>query len=135
MNILQKCLFVAGIIQVGMLLANFYLPGKLKYRENLKLVAPIVRQVFISHAIYIIGVVLLFTLITFGFAPDLASGHGLGRFLAASMCIFWICRIPLQMFYLDRELRRQNRLGDVAMLLGLAFLAATYGASALVGAW
>jgi hypothetical protein len=131
MNILQKCLFVAGLIQAGMLLANFYLPGKLKYRENLKLVAPIVRQVFISHAIYIIGVVLLFTLITFGFPGDLASGHGLGRFLAASMCIFWLCRIPLQMFFLDRELRRQNRLGDVAMLLGLAFLAATYGAAAL----
>jgi hypothetical protein len=131
MNVLQKCLFVAGIIQVGMLLANFYLPGKLKYRENLKLVAPIVREVFISHAIYIIGVVLLFTLITFVFPGDLASGHGLGRFMAASMCIFWLCRIPLQMFFLDRELRRQNRLGDVAMLLGLAFLAATYGAAAL----
>ncbi len=135
MNILQKCLFVAGIIQVGMLLANIYLPGKLKYRENLKLVAPIVRQVFISHAIYIIGAVLLFTLITFGFAPDLTSGHGIGRFLAASMCIFWLCRIPLQIFFLDKELRRQNRLGDVAMLLALAFLAATYGAAALGPVW
>ncbi len=131
MNSLQKCLFAAGIIQIAMLLANIYLPAKLGYRENLKLVAPIVRQVFNSHAVYVAGVVLLFALVTFGFAGDLASGHGLGRFLAASMCIFWLCRIPLQMFFFDKQLRRTNRLGDVVMILGLAFLAATYGAAAL----
>ncbi|HEV3220410.1 MAG TPA: hypothetical protein VGZ48_11610 [Candidatus Acidoferrales bacterium] len=131
MNILQKCLFLAGIVQVAMVLANIYLPGKLRYRENLELVAPIVRKVFISHAIYVAGIVLLFAAVTFGFAHDFASGHGLGRFLAAAMRIFWQCRVPLQLFYIDGSVRRANRLGDVAMLVGVIFLAATYGAAAL----
>ncbi len=61
---------------------------KLDYRNNLARVAPIVRQVFVVHSVYIVGIVLLFATITFGFAPDLASGHGLGRFVAAAMALF-----------------------------------------------
>jgi hypothetical protein len=86
--------------------------------------------VFISHAIYVAGIVLLFAAITFVFPNDLASGHGLGRFLAAAMCLFWLFRVPLQMFYIDKSVRRANRLGDAAMLAGVAFLAVTYGAAA-----
>jgi hypothetical protein len=131
MNILRLCLLAAGCIQVAIALANFYLPGKLRYRENMARVTPIVRQVFFTHAVYIVGIVLLFAAVTFGFARELASGHGLGRFLAAAMCVFWLFRVPLQIFYYDGSLRRANRLGDAAMLVALAFLAATYGVAAL----
>ncbi len=131
MNIIRSCLLAAGIIQVAIVLANFYLPGKLRYRENLARVTPIIRQVFFVHAVYVAGIVLLFAMLTFGFAGELASGHGLGRFLAAAMCVFWLFRVPLQIFYYDGSLRRANRLGDAAMLAALAFLAATYGVAAL----
>ncbi|MFZ0819785.1 MAG: hypothetical protein WAM91_06930 [Candidatus Acidiferrales bacterium] len=132
MNILRSCLLAAGCIQVAIVLANFYLPGKLRYRENLARVAPIIRQAFFVHASYIVGIVLLFAAVTFGFASELTSGRGLGRFLAAAMCVFWLVRVPVQVFYYDGSLRRANRLGDAAMLAALAFLAATYGAAALV---
>jgi hypothetical protein len=131
MNIVQKCLLIAGFVQIAMVLANFYLPGKLRYRENLTRVTPIIRQVFFVHATYIVGIVLLFAVLTFGFASDLASGHGLGRFLAAAMCVFWLCRVPLQIFYYDGSLRRSNRLGDAVMICALIFLAATYGVAAV----
>jgi hypothetical protein len=135
MNLIRLSLLAAAIVQVAIVLANFYLPGKLRYRENLARVAPIIRQVFFVHATYIVGIVLLFAVITFGFAGELASGHGLGRFLAAAMCVFWLCRVPLQIFYYDGSLRRSNRLGDAAMICALAFLAATYGVAALAPAW
>ena len=135
MNILRFCLLAAGCIQVAIVLANFYLPGKLRYHENLTRVAPIIRQVFLVHASYIVGIVLLFALVTFGFSGELTSGRGLGRFLAAAMCIFWLIRVPVQMFYYDASLRRANRLGDAAMFAALAFLAATYGIAAIAPAW
>jgi hypothetical protein len=134
MNILRVCLLAAGCIQVVIVLANFYLPGKLRYRENMARVAPIIRQVFFVHASYIVGIVLLFAVLTFVFAGELASGRGLGRFLAVAMCVFWLVRVPVQMFYYDGSLRRANRLGDAAMLAALAFLAATYGAAAIASA-
>ena len=134
MPILIAALWIAGFVQLAIALANFVLPRKLNYRENLARLAPMVRQIFIVHSGYIVGIVVLFAAITFGFAPELAGGRGLGRFLAASIAVFWACRLPLQVFYYDSELRRRNRASDVAITLALLFLVVTYGAAALVHA-
>jgi hypothetical protein len=134
MPTLLVALWIAGLVQLTIALANFALPGKLGYRENLARVAPMIRQIFVVHSGYIVGIVLLFAAITFGFTADLVSGRGLGRFLAASMALFWFCRVPLQLFYYDKSLRRDNRAGDVAITFALLFLAATYTAAALVRA-
>jgi hypothetical protein len=130
---LLQLLWLAGLVQVAIAFANVFLPAKLKYRENLSRVAPIIRQIFLVHSIYIVGVVLLFAAVTFAFAGELASGRGLGRFLAAAIATFWLARVPLQIFYYDTALRRAHRAGDVAMTLALLFLSGTYAAAALVG--
>ena len=134
MPILIAALWIAGFVQLAIALANFVLPRKLNYRENLARLTPMVRQIFIVHSGYIVGIVVLFAAITFGFAPELAGGRGLGRFLAASIAVFWACRLPLQVFYYDSELRRRNRASDVAITVALLFLVVTYGAAALVHA-
>src|SRR5713226_5093478 len=131
---LLQLLWLAGFVQVAIAAANLFLPAKLKYRENLSRVAPIIRQIFVVHSVYIVGVVLLFAAVTFGFAGELASGHGLGRFLAAAMAIFWLCRAPVQLLDYDAALRRTNRAGDVAVTLAALLLTATYGAAALAHA-
>jgi hypothetical protein len=129
MRTLFLFLWLAGFVQVAIAFANMFLPKKLKYRDNLSRVAPIIRQVFVVHSAYIVGVVLLFAAVTFGFAGELASGHGLGRFLAASIALFWLFRAPVQLFYYDATLRKENRWGDVAFTAGALFLAVTYGAA------
>jgi hypothetical protein len=128
---LIAALWIAALVQLAIALANFVLPGKLQYRQNLARLAPIVRQIFVVHSGYIVGIVMLFAALTLGFASELASGRGLGRFLAASLSLFWFCRIPLQLFYYDPVLRRANRAGDLAITVALAFLASTYAWAAL----
>jgi hypothetical protein len=103
----------------------------LNYRDNLSKVTPIIRQIFVVHSVYIVGVVLLFAAVTFGFAGELASGRGLGRFLAAAVALFWLCRAPVQVLYYDASLRRTNRAGDDAFITAALFLAFTYGAASL----
>ena len=131
MRALLLLLWIAGFVQGAIASANLLLPAKLDYRENLSRVSPIIRQIFVVHSIYIMGVVLLFAAVTFGFASDLASGHGLGRFLAAGIAVFWLVRTAVQLLYYDPILRRENRPGDVAFTAGALFLAATYGAASL----
>lgn len=131
MHALLWFLWLAGFVQMAIACANVFLPQKLNYRDNLSRVAPIIRQVFTVHSLYIVGVVLLFAAVTFGFAGELASGHGLGRFLAAAMALFWLCRAPVQLLYYDKSLRRTNCAGDVAFTMAALFLAATYGAAVL----
>lgn len=131
MPTLILALWIAGFVQLAIALANFVLPRKLNYRDNLSRLAPMVRQIFIVHSGYIVVLVAATSL---AFAPELAGGRGLGRFLAASMAVFWACRLPLQLFYYDPELRRSNPVGDVAITVALLFLAATYASAALVHA-
>ena len=126
---LLQLLWLAGLVQVAIAFANIFLPAKLRYRENLSRVSPIIRQIFVVHSIYIVGVVLLFAAVTFGFAGELASGRGLGRFLAAAIAVFWLFRAPVQLLYYDSSLREENRRGDVAFTAAALFLAATYGAA------
>ena len=132
MRALVLLLWLAGFVQVAIASANLFLPAKLKYRENLSRVSPIIRQIFVVHSVYIVGVVLLFAAVTFGFAGELASGHGLGRFLAAAIALFWLLRAPVQLLYYDTALCRENRWGDIAFTSAALFLAAAYGAAVLV---
>jgi amino acid permease len=132
MNALLTILWLAALVQILIAATNFYLPRKLKYRENLERVAPIIRQIFVVHSVYIVGVLLLFAALTFGFAAELASGHGLGRFLAAGICVFWLFRAPVQLLYYDASLRRTNRLGDIAFTAAAIFLTVAYGAAAFL---
>ena len=132
MNALLTILWLAALVQILIAATNFYLPRKLKYQENLERVAPIIRQIFVVHSVYIVGVLVLFAALTFGFADELASGHGLGRFLAAGICVFWLFRAPVQLLYYDASLRRTNRLGDIAFTAAAIFLTVAYGAAAFL---
>jgi len=131
MQRLTVLIWSAGLVQLAILAANFVVPGHLRLRENLAKVTSMIRSVFIVHWTYILLVLALFSALCFVFAPDLASGSPLGRFLSAAIAVFWLPRIPIQLFVYDRELRRQHRLGDVAMLLALTFVVLVFGAAAL----
>jgi hypothetical protein len=131
MNRLIWLIWAAGAVQVLMIVGNAVLPAKLNCRENLARVNPTIREVFIVHWVYIVAVLTIFSTLCFAFAPDLAGASRLGRFLSAAMALFWLPRIPLQLFFYDAQLRRQHRLGDIAMLTALTFLAAVFSAAAL----
>ena len=128
---LETLIWAAGAVQGAILAANFIMPGKLRCRENLAKVSPMIRNVFIVHWIYILLTLAIFSVLCFRFAPELAGASRLGHFLSAAIALFWLPRIPIQLFVYDRELRRQHRLGDVAMLLALVFVVAVFGAAAL----
>jgi hypothetical protein len=124
-------LWMAGAIQLAIIAANFALPKKLRCRENLVKVSPMIREVFVVHWLYIVLVLGIFTTLCFWFAPELAGGSRLGRFLSLAMAIFWLLRVPIQLFFYDREIRRQNRLADVVFLLTFSYLGIVFGAAAL----
>jgi len=124
-------LWVAGAIQTAIVLANAVLPAKLNVHKGMASVPRSLRQVFVVHWIYIVLTVSLFSLVCFFFARDLAGGSRLGRFLCIAMGGFWGLRLPLQLFYYDAELRRENRALDLAYVLALVALIAIFGAAAL----
>lgn len=131
MRFLIPGLWAAGAVQLMILAANFFLPKKLRCRENLSRVSPMIRSIFVVHWVYIVLVLGIFSALSFWFAPELAGASRLGRFLSAAIAVFWLLRVPIQLFAYDPELRRQNRFGDVIFLAAFSYLGIVFSAAAL----
>ncbi len=133
MKTLIPYIYVAGALQLIIAAANFFLPKKLCYAENLAKVAPIIRQVFIIHSIYIVMMLVFFGTLCFAFAPELAGDSRLGTFLSAFLAWFWLPRVFIQLFYYDARLRRQNLPVHILFTTIFAYLAAVFTFAALKG--
>jgi hypothetical protein len=128
---MTELIWAAGVVHVGIMVANIPLPGRLRVRERLAEVPRFVRQIFYVHWVYIIIVVGMFAALCFGFAPELAGATRLGRFLSGFMAAFWLLRIVLQIFYYDAEVRRENRGLDRLYVGSLIVLVVIFGIAAL----
>ena len=131
MRPLIDCIWAAGAIHLVILAANFVLPRKLQCRENLARVSPMIREVFIVHWVYIALILGILASLCFWFAPELAGGSHLGRFLSAAIAAFWLGRVPVQLFFYDPAIRRRNRAGDIFFLLAFSYLGLVFGIAAL----
>jgi hypothetical protein len=130
-QLMRELIWAAGAVHVGIIVANIPLPGRLRVKERLAGVPAFVRQIFYVHWIYIVIVVGMFAALCFGFAPELAGASRLGRFLSGFMAGFWLLRIVLQIFYYDREVRRENRGLDMLYVGSLTVLVGIFGVAAL----
>jgi hypothetical protein len=131
MNSYVLWLWLAGTIQITVILANAVLPAKLDVRAGVASLPRFLRQVFVIHWIYVVLIVFLFSLLCFLFPRELAGGSALGRFLTVVMALFWLLRFLLQLFYYDPELRRRERVLDLMYLLGLFVLIAIFSVAAI----
>ena len=130
-ELLKQLIWGAGVVHMGIVAANVRLPRRLRVRERLAGVPQFLRQIVYVHWVYIVIVVGLFAALCFGFAPELAGASSLGRFLSGFMAGFWLLRIVLQIFYYDREVRRENRGLDMLYVGSLIVLVAIFGTAAL----
>ena len=126
-TLMKEMIWSAGVVHVGIMLANIPLPGRLRVRERLSGVPRFLRQIFYVHWVYIVMVLGMFAALCFGFAPELAGASALGRFLSGFMAAFWLLRVGLQVFYYDGEIRRENRFLDSMYLVALVVLVVVFG--------
>jgi len=130
-TLMKEMIWGAGAVHLGIIAANVPLPGRLRVREHLAGVPRFIRQIFYVHWIYIVIVLGMFAGLCFGFAPDLAGASALGRFLSGFLAGFWLLRVVLQIFYYDREIRRENRVLDSMYLVALVVLVGVFGTAVL----
>jgi hypothetical protein len=126
MHYLILLIWIGGAIQLLDALANLAVPQRIRSRENLKRISPIVRQVFWSHWFYIMFVLVIFSMMCFLFAADLAGGSSIGRFLSGALAVFWVLRVPIQLYWFDEGFRRQNRAADVCFVGSSMYLAVVF---------
>ena len=131
MNLLIWGLWAAAAVQLVIAAANLVVARRLDYRSNVARLSPIVGQIFTVHAAYVVLIIVWFAVLVALFAPRLANGDPLGRFLCAGLAAFWGLRAIVQLTLYDKEVRRQYRGEDIAFIGACLFLAGVFLTAAL----
>ena len=129
----MTALRLAAALQVVLVAANPVLARMLQMGREHAQLSPIVRQIHRVHHAYIAGLLLVFAVVSLAFPGELASGAGLGRFVAVVMTLFWGLRLAVQRIYYDREYLRAHRWGDVFFSAIFTALFGIYAAAAAGG--
>lgn len=136
MNTLIPLLRLAGLMHLGFMTAGILMPKVTGIPDALRPLPPFIRNLFWMYYTFIGTCLLSFGLITFLFAPQLASGAPLARALCGFLALFWSVRVLFGTFvldlhpYLNTPLRRT---GYAVLNLGFMLLVPLYLATAILG--
>ncbi|MDB4554477.1 hypothetical protein N9Z94_01680 [Akkermansiaceae bacterium] len=116
MNLDQILLFrIAGLMCLGLIVANFIGAKRLGYAASLVQAEMIVRQIFYVHCGYIVMIITGLAILCLGW-PELLLADGMGRVVSGFFGIFWGTRVVLQLTYYDKKLRAKERGWDLFFL-------------------
>ena len=121
---------LAGLMMVGLVIANFVASKRFRYAANLETSDTIVRQIFYVHCGYIILIIGALALLCLAW-PTLLLEEGMGRIVSGFFAIFWGSRVAVQMTYYDSELRRDERFWDIFFLAVFLSLATIFTLTAI----
>jgi hypothetical protein len=93
---LANLIFVAGIAQLGVLVASALVPFRLHWREVFKPLPRLHRQLYWVYGGYVVLSIISLGLISIGNAHELADGSGLARAFCLYVSLFWGIRLSLQ---------------------------------------
>jgi hypothetical protein len=130
---LSTLITLAGIGHLGVLVAAALVPSRLRWREALRPLPRLHRQMYIVYGVYIALSIAGFAAISIVHARELASGSGLARAVCACIAAFWGLRLALQWVFDVEEYLTTTwlRLGYHALTALFAGFTLVYGAAAL----
>ncbi len=131
---LQTLIVVAGITNLIVAGSSIAIPFLLGWREELRRLSPLTRQVFWTYASYTLGIHVWFGILSIAAARELAGGGKLAAFVCGFIAVYWGARIAVQFAHYDRGITRGNilyRLGEVAYVSAFLFMTIVYAVAAM----
>jgi hypothetical protein len=126
-------LFVAGLIQISVLVASALVPLRLDWRSQLAPLPKLIRQLFWVYGGYTVLAILGLAVIVIVNATELAAGSLLARSVCLYLAAFWGIRLALQLVLDARPFLTVWWLwaGEATLTLIFVFLTAVYLLAAL----
>jgi len=94
---MERHLEIIGILLIALALLHVVFPRYFKWKEELKGISLVTRQILHVHTFFIALTVFLMGLLCLTSARDLVTTP-LGRRIALGLFVFWFCRLVLQFF-------------------------------------
>lgn len=126
---LTKLIFAGGIIHFCILVASALVPFRLNWREELKSLSRLHRQMYWTYGGYVVLAIVAFGCISLSCALELAHQSLLARGFCLYVFVFWIVRLGLQaVFDVNEQLTTWwLRLGYWTLTVLFTCLAIIYG--------
>lgn len=93
---LARLIVVAGVAQLGVLIASALVPFRLNWRDELQCLSRLHRQMYWVYGGYIVLSIVAFAALSIFNSGELASGSALARGFCAYVAAFWGIRVGLQ---------------------------------------
>ena len=102
-TVLTRLIFIAGVGQLGVLIASALVPFRLNWREELRCLSRLHRQMYWVYGGYVVLSIVAFAALSIANARELASGSGLARGFCGYVAVFWGIRVALQAVFDVKE--------------------------------
>jgi hypothetical protein len=102
-TVLPGLIVIAGVGQLGVLVASALVPLRLNWREELRGLSRLHRQMYWVYGGYIVLSIVAFAALSIFNSGELASGSGLARGVCAYAAVFWGIRVALQAIFDVKE--------------------------------
>jgi hypothetical protein len=131
-DLLPLLIRLAGVAQMGVLIASALVPFRLNWRLELARLSRLNRQMHWVYGGYIVLSILAFCLLSLFHAEELAAGSGLARGVCVYIAVFWGIRVALQFVFDVQEhlTARWLKLGYHALTVLFVALTVLYGLTA-----
>lgn len=100
-ELLQIGLLIGGWALVALCIASFWIPAKLRWREKLVGLTPLMRELWWTYSLYVWGSHVFFAVLALGFGDWLMGGTGAAAAMNVFMLLWWSVRLWLQVFGFD----------------------------------
>ncbi len=126
-------IFFAGVGQLGVLIASALVPFRLNWREELRGLSRLHRQMYWVYGGYVVLSIVAFAALSIFNASALAGGTGLARGFCAYVAVFWGIRVALQAIFDVKEYLTAwwIRTGYFALTVMFAAFTIVYACAAL----
>jgi len=99
---LRSFVFAAGIGHILLSVVSLAIPRMLSWKEHLKNMQPLLRQMFWTYAAYILVINFCFGFVSIIATDELLSQTMLAKCITLFISVYWLARIGIQFFYFDK---------------------------------
>jgi hypothetical protein len=104
---------IVGAVMALLVVMHAFVPGRLRWREELARLSTINRQIFKVHTMFIVLLLALFAVLFTAYAEALLEPGPLSRAVLTGLTVFWTLRLLTQWFVYSPEVWRGNRFNTV----------------------
>ena len=132
-DLLTRLIVAMGVAQLGVLAASALVPFQLNWRDDLRSLSRLHRQMYWVYGGYVVLSIVAFALLSIFNARELAGGGRLARGVCGYIAVFWGVRLVLQgVFDVTEHLTAWwLKVGYLILSVLFAFFTVVYGLAAL----